>query len=210
MTLEEYQAREKERRLKRRLLDRAGMTSEEATGMSVDKIRELGSDRRAASERDRKEVNRRARMANFPREELALRELGGPDSNEWQNAVAAQRLAPGLRGMTPLARDTMNMQRAFDLANAALRGGGGADAMELQQKLKAEADLRDARALAAPYFDPNNLWRARQTQAQRRAAAEQALRNKGTDPAVIERVLDEFPMVAPAPAAPLPDGASPI
>jgi hypothetical protein len=208
MTLEEYQAREKERSLKRRLMDRAGKTSKEATEMSVQQLRDLIADNRNASERDRKANNARARMAPRFRNELAFDELGGPDSNEWQNAVAAQRLAPDLRGMTPLARDTMNMQRAFDLANAALRGGGGADAMELQQKMKAEADLREARKEAASYF--NSPWRVGQTHAQRRAAAEQALQAKGTDPAVIEMILNEFPIVAPAPATPLPDGASPI
>ncbi|NDC35728.1 MAG: hypothetical protein EBZ51_10225 [Synechococcaceae bacterium WB9_2_112] len=208
MTLEEYQAREKERSLRRRLMDRAGKTSTEAAEMSVQQLRDLIADNRNASERDRKEVNRRARMANFPREELALRELGGPGSNEWQNAVNAQRLMPSLRGMTPLARDTMNMQRAFDLANAALRGGGSAEAMELQRELKKEADLREARRTAASYF--NSPWRVAQTHAQRRAAAEQALHAAGTDPTVIEMILNEFPIVAPAPATPLPDGASPI
>jgi hypothetical protein len=208
MTLEEYQAREKERSLKRRLMDRAGKTSKEATEMSVQQLRDLIADNRNASERDRKANNARARMAPRFRNELAFDELGGPNSNEWQNAVAAQRLAPDLRGMTPTMRDAMNMQRAFDLANAALRGGGAADAMELQQQLKKEADLREARKEAASYF--NSPWRVGQTHAQRRAAAEQALQAKGTDPAVIEMILNEFPIVAPAPAAPLPDGASPI
>ncbi len=208
MTLEEYQAREKERNLKRRLMDRAGLTSKEATEMSVQQLRDLIADNRNASESERKKNNARARMAPRFRNELAFDELGGPDSNEWQNAVAAQRLAPDLRGMTPTMRDAMNMQRAFDLANAALRGGGSAEAMELQRELKKEADLREARRTAASYF--NSPWRIGHTHAQRRAAAEQALQAAGTDPTVIEMILNEFPIVAPAPATPLPDGASPI
>jgi hypothetical protein len=119
MTLEEYQNRQKQRSLKRRLMDRAGKTSKEVADadMSVQQLRDLIADTRAASERDRKEVNRRARMANFPREELALRELGGPNSNEWQNAVAAQRLMPGRGGMTPIARDAQSMQNMLRMMN---------------------------------------------------------------------------------------------
>jgi hypothetical protein len=111
-------------RLLRSLRGRAGLTAEQAEGKSAQQLRDLIADTRAASERERIESNRRARMAPQFRNELAFREMGGPDSNEWQNAVAAQRLAPDLRGMTPTMREAMNMQRAFDLANAALRGGG--------------------------------------------------------------------------------------
>jgi hypothetical protein len=189
--LAKYRQEQKDASIRRRLLDRAGMTSEEATGMSVDKIRELGSDRRAASERDRKANNARARMAPRFRNELAFDELGGPDSNEWQNAVAAQRLAPDLRGMTPLARDTMNMQRAFDLANAALRGGGESP-LDMQRELAKEERMRQGRKLAASYM------RDSPTAAGGRVRAERALAADGYSAAERQEILDDLPFSVPA------------
>ncbi len=202
--LAKYRQKQKDARVRRGLIDRAGMTSEEATGMSVNKIRELGSDRRAASERERIESNRRARMAPRFRNELAFREMGGPDSNEWQNAVAAQRLAPDLRGMTPTMREAMNMQRAFDLANAALRGGGE-DAMGMRREMAAEDKMTKGRAIVASHM--NAYWGG--TAADRRAAADAALFGAGYEKEEREALLNDMPMsmAPPAPPSAGPDPA---
>ena len=189
--LTNYRQEQKDARVRRGLIDRAGMTSEEAAGMSVDKIRELGSDNRAADERNRKKNNARARMAPRFRNELAFDELGGPDSNEWQNAVAAQRLSPDLRGMTPTMRDAMNMQRAFDLANAALRGGGESP-LDMQREMAKEERMRQGRKLAASYM------RDSPTAAGGRARAEKALAHDGYTKEERKEILDDLPFSVPA------------
>jgi hypothetical protein len=193
MTLEEYQNRQKQRSLKRRLMDRAGVTSKDVADAdkSVQQLRDLIADTRAASERERIESNRRARMAPRFRNELAFREMGGPDSNEWQNAVAAQRLAPDLRGMTPTVRDAMNMQRAFDLANAALRGGGESP-LDMQREMAKEERMRQGRKLAASYM------RDSPTAAGGRARAERALAADGYNAVERQEILDDLPFSAPA------------
>jgi hypothetical protein len=189
--LTNYRQEQKDARVRRGLIDRAGMTSEEATGMSVNKIRQLGSDNRAADERNRKKNNARARMAPRFRNELAFDELGGPDSNEWQNAVAAQRLSPDLRGMTPTMRDAMNMQRAFDLANAALRGGGESP-LDMQREMAKEERMRQGRKLAASYM------RDSPTAAGGRARAEKALAHDGYTKEERKEILDDLPFSVPA------------
>lgn len=157
ITLAEYQQREKQRGTRRRLMDRAGLSSSQAADMSVQNLRDLVRDNRAASEAERKEAARLARMAPRMRNEF---ELGRMD-DDWRNAVAARQL--GLQGPTPLGVQAAQAAQAMELAQQMVRGLEASDNAQdfvLRQKMASDAAKR-AREIAEEMgvAPADNWWR---------------------------------------------------
>ena len=198
--LAEYQQREKQRGTRRRLMDRAGLSSSQAADMSVQNLRDLVRDNRASSEAERKEAARLARMAPRMRNEF---ELGRMD-DDWRNAVAAQQF--GMRGPTPLGVQAAEGANAMELAQQMVRGLEGDSRIAMQQELAQQTlwaekrkEAAAARDQARQYGDP----------AKTRRDVRAALQASGTPPEMIREILREFDELdeeeaAAAPRAPAP------
>lgn len=148
ITYEEYLRQQQENRQRRRLLDAAGISSTQAQGQSLQQLRDLIADNRAAAKRDQAEVNRRARMAAPYRRELAFSEM----PEDWRNAVAAETLAPGLEGVTPIQRDAQSMQNLLRMMNMEALAGADPLNRDLRQRQMEEAE-RESNPTAAGQRD---------------------------------------------------------
>lgn len=166
MTLEQYREREAVNSLRRRLMDRAGLSSSQAADMSVQNLRDLVRDKRASSEAERKEAARLARMAPRMRNEFELGRMG----DDWRNAVAARQF--GLQGPTPLGVQAAQAAQAMELAQRMVHGLESGDGLKEAQYKDVQRGKAVVRARELALKRGNKLTVADRAQIARQVEAE--------------------------------------